>query len=103
MPPPPLKDQRKTDEDHLNLLAVFHFVGAGLAIIGIGFIFFYYKFLHILLTNPASLGINPSQLPPSQMPPPQLFAIFKMYLVVGGAWFALSFIVNVLSGIWLRT
>ena len=25
-------DQRKIDADHLNLLAIFHFVGAGLAV-----------------------------------------------------------------------
>jgi hypothetical protein len=26
-------DQRKIDADHLNLLAIFHFVGAGLAVL----------------------------------------------------------------------
>jgi len=28
--PPFPRDQRKIDTDHLNLLAIFHFVGAGL-------------------------------------------------------------------------
>ena len=32
--PPPLsplpRDQRKNDANHLNLLAIFHFVGAGI-------------------------------------------------------------------------
>jgi hypothetical protein len=27
--PPLPRDQRKIDADHLNLLAIFHFVGAG--------------------------------------------------------------------------
>jgi len=27
------RDQRKIDKDHLNLLAIFHFVGAGLALL----------------------------------------------------------------------
>ena len=36
--PPLLRDQRKIDTDHLRLLAVFHFVIAGLAIVGIGFL-----------------------------------------------------------------
>jgi hypothetical protein len=32
-PTPPLpRDQRKIDADHLNLPAIFHFVGAGLAV-----------------------------------------------------------------------
>jgi hypothetical protein len=37
-PLPPLaplpRDQRKIDADHLKLLAIFHFVGAGLAVWG---------------------------------------------------------------------
>jgi len=38
-PLPPLpRDQRKIDEDHLNLLGIFHFVGAGLAMLGLLFL-----------------------------------------------------------------
>jgi len=34
-PLPPLRrDQRKIDKNHLNQLAIFHFVGAGLAVPG---------------------------------------------------------------------
>ena len=40
--PPLLRDQRKVDADHLKLLSVFHFVGAGLAVLGILFIFVHY-------------------------------------------------------------
>ena len=33
--PPLPRDQRKIDADHLNLLAIFHFVGAGLALLAV--------------------------------------------------------------------
>src|SRR4051812_18629842 len=32
---PVFRDQRKIDSDHLNLLSIFHFVGAGFAVLGI--------------------------------------------------------------------
>jgi hypothetical protein len=35
-PLPPLpRDQRKIDADHLNLLAIVHFVGAGLMVLAV--------------------------------------------------------------------
>ena len=50
--PPLPRDQRKIDADHLNLLAIFHFVGAGLALLGIAFLVTHYAFMHAMLTNP---------------------------------------------------
>jgi hypothetical protein len=35
------------DADHLKLLAVFHFVGAGLALVGIGFLLLHYTVMRI--------------------------------------------------------
>jgi len=28
--------QRRTDDEHINLLSIFHFVGAGFALLGLG-------------------------------------------------------------------
>jgi hypothetical protein len=101
---PPLaplpRDQRNIDADHLNLLAVFHFVGAGLAVLGMLFLFAHYMFMHAIFANPA-MWQNQKQPPP----PPELFAmfaIFKWFYVIGGLWLILSMILNILSGLFLR-
>jgi hypothetical protein len=45
--PPIPRDQRKIDADHLKLLAIFHFVGAGLAVLGLLFLLGHYALEHI--------------------------------------------------------
>ena len=50
--PPLIRDQRKADVDHLRLLSIFHFVGAGLAVLGLGFLAVHYLFFHAFLNNP---------------------------------------------------
>ena len=50
--PPLPRDQRKIDADHLNLLAIFHFVGAGLAVIGLLFLLAHYAMMHAVFANP---------------------------------------------------
>jgi hypothetical protein len=58
-PLPPLpRDQRKIDADHLNLLAIFHFVGAGLAVLGILF----------LVAGCATRNSSPAALGSNQVP-----------------------------------
>ena len=78
--PPLPRDQRKIDADHLNLLAIFHFVGAGLAVLGLLFLLVHYTFMHAMFTNPKFFE---NQKQPMPMTPEQLFAIFK--------WFYLAF------------
>lgn len=98
---PPLaplpRDQRKIDADHLNLLAIFHFVGAGLAVLGMIFLFAHYMFMHAIFSNPA-MWQNQKQPPP----PPEVFAVLKWFYVIGGLWLILSMILNILSGLFLR-
>ena len=51
-PIPPLPPANQNDEEHLNLLAIFHFVGAGLACFGLSFLFGHYEMMHTVFTNP---------------------------------------------------
>jgi len=95
--PPIPRDQRKIDANHLNLLAVFHFVGAGLALLGILFLLFHYTIMHAMFTNP-QFWQNQKQGPP----PAQIFAMFKWFYVFFGAWFLASAVLNVISGFRLR-
>jgi hypothetical protein len=101
---PPLvplpRDQRAIDADHLNLLSIFHFVGAGLGCLGILFLMAHFAFMHFIFTNPA---VWQNQRQP---PPPQFFQMFNMFIwfyLLAGLWLLASIVLNILSGIFLRT
>jgi hypothetical protein len=91
------KDQRNIDADHLNLLSIFHFVGAGLALLGILFLMVHFTFMHFIFMSP-EMWQNQRGGPP----PPQIFAMFIIFYVTGGIWFVVSAILNVMSGLFLH-
>ncbi len=94
---PPARDQRKVDADNLDLLAIFHFVAAGLSLIGIAFLAVHYTFMHAFLFNP-KMWEHSKQAPP----PPELFAVLKWFYAVLAIWFVASGILNLISGFKLR-
>lgn len=73
--PPLLRDQRKVDVDHLKLLAVFHYVLAGLSLVGIAFLGLHFALMHAMMSMPQKTG---------QPPPEQFFAIFRWFYVFCG-------------------
>lgn len=91
------RDQRKIDKDHLNLLAIFHFVGAGLALLGLLFIAGHYALFHTFFANP-KMWENQKSGPP----PEEFFAIFKWFYLVFAFWFLSSGVLNLLSGLYIR-
>ena len=93
------RDQRKIDADHLNLLAIFHFVGTGLAVLGLLFLLVHYTFMHAVFTNP-EMWKNQKQ--PMPMPPEQIFAMMKWFYLAGAVWFVSSGVLNLISGLCLR-
>ncbi len=95
--PPITRDQRKIDADHLQLLSIFHFVGAGLAFLGILFLLAHFMMFHAFLSNP-TFWQNQKQTPP----PAEFFAIFKWFYLVFGAWFFVSGTLNLISAFCLR-
>src|SRR5439155_9386746 len=44
--------QQKKDREHLRLLSIFHFVFAGLAILGLAFLCVHYFIMHTAFSNP---------------------------------------------------
>ena len=95
-PPPLFRDQRKVDADHLNLLSVFHYVAAGLSLIGILFLMGHYAMFHALMENPQWGPGN------KNAPPAEFFAIFKWFYLIFGVWCLASGVLNVMSGVWIR-
>lgn len=97
--PPMLRDPRKADADQLTLLAVFHFVGAGLAGFGMLFLFVHYSIMSAVFNNP-QMWNNAQMMKnlPQGPSPEQFFGIFKWFYVFGGAWFVASLGLNVISG-----
>jgi hypothetical protein len=95
--PPLSRDQRKIDADQLNLLVIFHFIGAGLALLGILFLLAHFAIFHAVFANP-KMWENQKQGPP----PAEFFAIFRWFYLVMGIWFLASGVLNVISGVCLR-
>lgn len=92
-----MRDQRKVDADHLRLLAIFHFVFAGLALAGIGFLALHYGLMHSFMENP-EMWKNAKGGPP----PAEFFRIFRWFYVVCGAALIACGILNLLSGLFIR-
>lgn len=95
--PPIHRDQRKIDADHLRLLTVFHFIGAGLSIPGILFFLGHYTLLRVFVLNSAKWAGHKQPLPPVEV----LAAVKWLYLGLG-AWFLLSGVANLISAYCLR-
>jgi len=95
MPAPPTAPSSK-DAEHLRLLTVFHYVLAGLSVLGIGILCLHFVVMHAIFANPEiwKNSKNP--------PPPELFAIFKWVYLFGGAFLVTAGTLNVLSAFFLR-
>ncbi len=97
-PPPMPGDPSYRDADHLNLLSVFHFVGAGLALLGVFFLVVHFIVFQTLFSNP-TFWANSKQGPP----PAELMGAFKWLYLLIALWFVASGVLNLLSGWFLRT
>ena len=95
--PPLLRDQRKIDADHLKLLATFHFVGAGLTLLGLLFLIGHYAIFNAVFSNP-KMWANQKQF----QPPAEFFAMLKWFYLAGGVWFVASGVLNLISGWCIR-
>lgn len=96
----PVRDQSVIDREHLRLLSIFHFVAAGMALVGLLFIAAQYMFFHFFLANPELLQkAGQAQGGP---PPAFVMAMFRGFFVFFGLWCAASGVVNILSALFMR-
>jgi hypothetical protein len=96
-PTPLLRDQKRTDADHLKLLAIFHFIFAGLAVVGLGFLALHYAVMHAVMGNP-EMWKNQKGGPP----PVEFFAIFKWFYAFFGLLIVAGGLANLFSGWFIR-
>lgn len=98
-PPFPFIDPQAKDKEHLDLLAVFHFVFAGLTVLGLGFLGVHFLVMRTVFLRHEAHGAMSGA---GRMPADQVFT----WIVVGYVFMALLVIAvgtaNVLSGIWLK-
>jgi hypothetical protein len=92
-----VRDQGVIDREHVRLLAIFHFVAAGMAFVGLLFLVGHYSIMNLFLSEPDIWEKS------KQAPPPAVFMVmFRAFYMFFGAWFVLSGVLNVLSGIFMR-
>jgi hypothetical protein len=93
------RDLRKTDVDQLNLLAILHFVGAGLAVLGVLFLAAHYAIMYTVFSDPQ---IWKNQRQPMPIPPKEILAMMKWFYLAGALWCVTSGVLNLISGLYLR-
>ena len=81
----------------MKLLAIFHFVGAGMALLATLALCVHFAVFHFFFDNP-KMWENQKQ----GMPPREFFAAFKWFYLIFGIWFFGSAMLNVISGFCLR-
>jgi len=90
------RNQQRKDREHIKLLAIFHFVFAGLAFMGIGFLCVHYFIMHTVFSNPEMWKSQQQAMPPKAF----LDAFIWFYLFMG-VLLLTALILNVLSGFFL--
>jgi len=88
--------QQRKDREQIKLLAIFHFVFAVLALVGIGFLFVHYFMMHTMFSNPEMWKSQPQAMPPKAF----LDAFIWFYLFMG-VFLLTGLVLNVLSGLFL--
>ncbi len=93
--PPPLPDQ---DGEHLKLLAIFHFVLAGLSLLGMGFLLVHYLVMSLTFGNP-EMWKNATPSPPFD---PAQISFWMLWIYLAFGIFILGHLIaNLLAGIFL--
>jgi hypothetical protein len=100
-PPPLLVDQYKVDNEHLRLLKIFHFVMAGLALVGLLFVPAHYAIVNMVLSNPEFTSGGKAQGMTQEQFKSLLPFIYLFYAGFGGLA-VLTAIANLLSGLYLK-
>ncbi len=97
-PPPDFARQQIIDAEHLKLLSIFHFVVAGLAFCGLGFLFLHYLIMSTVFANP-EMWKSHNGSPPF---PKDFFKIFIVFYILIGGVIIVAGSLNLLAAMFLR-
>ena len=92
-----LEEQRMRDSEHIKVLSIFHFIFAGMALLGIGFLCLHYFFMHTVFSDPnmwKGQKVSP--------PPAEFLDMFVWFYLFFGVIVLTGLVLNLLSGIFLR-
>ncbi|HVV71691.1 MAG TPA: hypothetical protein VHI52_09360 [Verrucomicrobiae bacterium] len=92
------ESHRLRDQEHLKLLSIFHFVFAGLALLGIAFLAVHYAMMHTFFSHP-EMWKTPNGVAP---PPKEFLEGFVWLYVFMGIIILVGFAVNLMSGLFIR-
>ncbi len=87
--------QSVQDREHLDLLAVFHFITAALAGLGLGFLG-----LHFLIFQAVAVHGGPGLAAPGRVQLP--LVLFSLVYAALGFWLTALLVLNLLSGIFMK-
>lgn len=90
--------QQIIDDEHIKLLAIFHFVIAGLALLGIAFLIAHYCLMRMMFSNPDFWKVQ-NNAPPL---PKDFFKVFIWFYLFFGCILGVAGLLNLLSGLFLR-
>ena len=97
-----MRDQRPVDRQHLQLLCIFHFVLAGLAVLGMAFLFVHYMMFSTFFMNPQIWQNAQHGQPGPPFNPQDFFKVFIWFYIFFGVVLLLAAAGNTLSGLYLR-
>jgi hypothetical protein len=84
------------DVEHLRLLSTFHFIGVGLAVLGIAMVAAQYATLQSMLSDPKVWGTRGRPMPG------EVLTIFRWMFVVIAVWTLGTGVLNLLSALFIR-
>ncbi len=96
--PPLLPSTQRADSEHLKLLVIFHFIVAGLGVLGLFFLFAHYMLFHFISDNP-EIWKHPAN---GSGPTLQIFLIFRWFYVFIATILVAGVAANVASAIYIR-
>ena len=97
--PPPIWVKKQTaDREHINLLSIFHFIVAGLSILGIGFLFLHYFMMNSFFSNPGIWRTQQNAFPF----PKDFLNTFVWFYISVGVILVIACVLNLLSALFLR-
>lgn len=94
MTPPPVPSP---DADHLRVLAICHYITAGLTLLMSGFIPLHYAIMKMVFTSPEMTNPKPGQ-PAMPFDPAAFFALFQWFYVIAAVFMVAAVVLTAMSG-----